>query len=217
MISILPLFAVITQATFIAFALSVDAFTAGFAYGSQKIKIPFSCAMGMNIICSSILGLAMLAGAKINSILPQSVTTGISVGILLLFGLVRLFDSLTKSFIRKHGAFKKRFRASFCDLKFILTLYADPEKADLDQSKSLSLSESSVLAVSLSLDGIAIGVGLGLANVNILAVFLCSLVSDFVCILAGQFLGERAARRLPFNISWLGGFILICLALSRLG
>lgn len=201
----------------LAAALSVDALTAGFAYGSKKIKIPFASVTVINVICSSILGISLLAGAKISPYLPAWLTTSISFGILFLFGSIKLLDSITKSFIRKHNNFKKVIRASFLNLNFILNLYADPEKADIDDSKSLSIPEASALAVSLSLDGIAIGLGAGMANVNILAVFLWSLISDMVFVMTGHFLGNKAAHKLPFNISWVGGVLLIWLAFSKLG
>ena len=216
MVSISALLLSIGEAALLAFALSVDALTSGFAYGSRQIKIPFASVMVINIICSSTLGIALIAGSAVSRYLPPWFTTTISFGILFAFGMSKLLDSITKSFIRKHNHFQKEIHASFLNLKFILRLYANPEKADQDGSKSLSIPEAALLAVSLSLDGIAIGLSAGMAHINILAVFLWSLLSDMVFVMAGEFVGNKAARKLPFNISWVGGVVLIWLAFSKL-
>lgn len=207
---------VIAEAALLASALSLDAFTAGFAYGSKKIKIPFLSVTIINIICSSILGVSLTLGSFVSPHLPRWLTLSISFSILFIIGLTKLLDSITKSIIRKHSSFKKEISLSLLNFKFILNLYADPEKADMDDSKSISPAEAAMLALSLSLDGIAIGLGAGMARVNILAVFLWSLVTDALFVMLGSFLGNKAAQKLPFNISWISGLVLMGLALSKL-
>ena len=50
------------EAIILAGILSLDAFTAGFAYGSNKIKVPFCSVQIINMICSFSLGIALLLG-----------------------------------------------------------------------------------------------------------------------------------------------------------
>lgn len=206
----------IAEAAILASALSLDAFTAGFAYGSKKIKIPFLSVMIINVICSAILGISLFAGSWVKPYLPDWVTLTISFSILFIIGLVKFLDSVTKSIIRKHSDIKKKITISLFNFKFILKLYANPEKADIDESKTISPTEAALLAVSLSLDGIAVGLGAGLTNVNIWAVLLWSLVTDVIFVVLGCFLGSKAAQKLPFNISWLSGVVLMGLAFSKL-
>ena len=47
-------------------ALSMDAFVASFAYGTSKIKIPFKSAIIINVVCSTILAIALFAGGIIS-------------------------------------------------------------------------------------------------------------------------------------------------------
>ena len=191
------------EAAVLAAALSMDAFVASFAYGSNKIRIPLLSAQIINVICSSVVGVSMLA-------------TAICFVLLFILGLVKLLDSLTKSIIRKHNNLEKQIHFSLLNFRFVLSLYADPEKADRDHSKTISPGEAASLAVALSLDGMAVGFGAALGNLNILAVFLCSLITETLAVLLGSKLGNRLAKKLPFNISWLSGALLLGMAFLKL-
>jgi len=209
-------FAVILEAIVLASALSLDAFVASFAYGSKKIKIPFKSAMIINLICSAITGLSLWLGTILRQYIPDLLTVMISFTILFILGMIKLLDSITKSFIRKHAEFNKEVRFSLLNLKFILNLYADPEKADIDNSKTLSPVEAASLAIALSLDGITVGLGAAIGNVNGLAVFIASLTTDLIAVLLGCYIGNKFAKKTPFNLSWISGVILIVLAFSKL-
>lgn len=197
-------------------ALSMDAFVASFAYGSNKIKIPILSVQVINIICSSILGISLLSGTLLRQYIPQTLTPAICFAFLFILGLMKLLDSVTKSIIRKNTDFKKKIRFSMFNLKFILSLYADPEKADVDASSVISPAEAASLAVALSIDGLAVGFGAALGNVSGIAVFLCSLVIGTLAIITGCFLGNKIAGKIPFNLSWLSGALLIVLAFLKL-
>lgn len=168
------------------------------------------------MICGAITGLSLLAGSILRHYIPSWLTVAISFSILFLLGLVKLLDSITKSIIRKHTDLNREIRFSFLNFKFILNLYANPEAADRDGSKTLSPAEAASLAAALSLDGITVGFGAAMGNVNGLAVFLCSLVTNMVAILLGSYTGNRVARNTPFNLSWLSGVILLALAFAKL-
>ena len=62
----------------------------------------------------------------------------------------------------------------------------------------------------------AAGLGAAFGNVNGTAVFLCSFFTEAIAVICGTALGNRAAKKLTFNISWLGGLILILLAFLKL-
>ncbi len=47
------------ESLLLVLAVSLDAFVASIAYGTNKIKIPFASATIINIICSSVLGLSL--------------------------------------------------------------------------------------------------------------------------------------------------------------
>ena len=206
----------LAEAALLASSLSLDAFTAGLAYGTNKTKIPFGSAQIINLICSAITGLSLFAGAALRPYLPQGLTLAIAFTVLFIIGLSKLLDSITKSIIRKHSRIHKKFNGSFLNFKFVLNLYANPEAADVDSSKSISPSEAVLLALSLSLDGIAVGFGAALANVNSLYVLLWSLITDLLFLFAGHFIGQKIASKTQLNLSWLSGVVLIGLAISKL-
>ena len=207
---------ILVEAFFISSSLSLDAFTVGFAYGSNKIKIPFLSLQIINIICSAMLGISFLAGNIIKNYIPDWVTVFICFNVLIILGIMKILDSFTKSFIRKHKNINKKIRFSFLNFKFILNLYADPEQADVDLSKVLSPAEAVALAASLSLDGLAVGFGAAMGNANGLAVFGTSLITDMLFLMLGCYIGNKIAKKMSFNLSWLSGVILILLAVSKL-
>lgn len=200
----------------LASALSMDAFVASFAYGSNKIKIPMQSVQVINVICSAILGMSFFAGVLVRQYIPGNLTVSICFVILITLGITKLLDSMTKSIIRKHNNFNKEIKFSMFNIKFILNLYADPVDADVDSSKLISPMEAASLAVALSLDGLAVGFGAALGNTNGLAIFLCSLVTNSLAIILGCYVGNRVAHKLPFNFSWLSGVMLIALAVIKL-
>lgn len=207
---------VILQAAAVALSLSVDAFAASFAYGSNRIKVPLSSINTINLICSAITGISLFAGKLLQPYIPERLTMVISFTILFLLGAAKLLDSITKSIIRKHSHINKKVRFSLFHFRFILHLYADPEEADIDSSKTLSPAEAASLAVALSFDGIAVGFGAALAGISTWAVIVSSLVMGMLALCLGLYLGGRLARKTPFNLSWLGGGILIVMAFLKL-
>ena len=206
----------VLQAAAIAISVSIDAFAASFAYGSQKIKVPILSALIINLLCTAIIALSFLIGSALVGLIPDWLASGMAFLILFMIGIIKLFDSITKSIIRKHTQFDKEIKLSVFNFKLVLHLYADPEVADIDISKSLSAKEAVVLAVSLSLDGLAVGLGAAMIGVNLFALIGFTLVIGFVALMLGDWIGNKMANTLRFNISWLAGVILICLAFIQL-
>ncbi|MCL2388231.1 MAG: manganese efflux pump [Defluviitaleaceae bacterium] len=206
----------IIEAAVLASSLSVDALTAGFAYGSKKIRIPMLSVQIINLICCAVIGIAMFFGHLLLQHIPESFAIGIAFAVLFIMGMIKLLDGIIKALIRKHTGLDKAFKFSVFDIQFILHLYANPEAADADVSAHLSPTEAIALAVSLSLDGMAVGFAAVLAGVNPWALLGWSLITNTIAIILGRKIGHSLAEKLPFNISWVGGVVLIALAFSRL-
>jgi putative sporulation protein YtaF len=209
------MFAII-EAAILASSLSVDAFAAGFAYGSKRIRVPMPSVWVISFICTAIIGVAMFFGHFARAVMPESVATAIAFTVLFAIGTVKLLDGIVKNLIRKFS-FEKELKFSIFDVQFILHLYANPEAADADVSAHLSPAEAVALAVSLSLDGLAVGFAASLAGINPWALLAWSLATNCAAILLGRKIGCALAKKLPFNISWVAGIVLIALAFSRLG
>ena len=164
-------------------ALSMDAFVASFAYGTSKIKIPFKSAMTINLVCSSILAIALFMGSIISKYIPSVFTTSICVTMLLMLGLSKLFDSTLKSILVKSGTLSRDVSFKLFDFRFFLRVCLDSTEADIDRSYELSPKESVSLAVALSLDGLAAGFSTGLMVTNYVEIILFSLVINIVAVL----------------------------------
>ena len=206
----------IIEAAALAAALSLDSFVAGFAYGSNNVKISFLSVQIINIICTGVVGLSILAGTLVRDCIPTGLTTGLSFFILLMIGLFKLIDGWMKAFIRRHTNFERQVEFSVFNLRFILSLYADPEQSDADDSKSISATEAVSIALALSLDGLAVGFGAAIGNANGFLVVLWSLLTNTIFLLSGCLIGRKIARQVRFDISWIGGIVLILMAFVRI-
>lgn len=195
-------------------ALSVDSFVASFAYGANKIKIPFISVSIISIICSVILVISVFLGSIVKPLIPEPQT--ICFVILFILGIIKLFDSSIKTFIRKHNDLNKQLKFSLFNLSFILNIYADPQNADCDLSRELSPIEAAPLAIALSIDGLAVGIGAGLVTVSIIQIVIFSLITNVITILLGSYVGYKIAERTSLNLSWLSGLLLIILAVMKL-
>ena len=208
--------AALIESLLLVVALSSDAFIASFSYGSNKIKIPLSSGMFVSFICSVVLVVSLLLGQLVSPFIPPVFSKAICFTILLILGLSRFFDASVKALIKKNNNLKKQIKFDMFSLSFILDIYANPENADCDRSNILSLSEAGALAVALSLDGLVIGFGAGLTSANIIYVYFLSLAASFAAITFGSLTGKTLVNKLHFDISWLGGLLLIILAFFKL-
>ncbi|MCL2677547.1 MAG: sporulation membrane protein YtaF [Clostridiales bacterium] len=206
----------VLEALMIVTALSTDAFVSAFAYGGNKIRIPFASVAIISLVCSAILAASLFFGAFLSPFIPRRITALVCFFILFILGFIKIFDSTLKAFIRKHNKLRKDFRFSAFNLKFVLHIYANPQEADLDSSRILSPFEAGYLALALSADGLAAGFGAGLTDVDHLLLVLFSLAFNMAAVLLGASVGKKLAEKLPLNLSWLSGLLLIVLGIIKL-
>lgn len=207
---------IVLEAAAIAFALSVDAFAAGFAYGTRQIRLPWRSALVINLICSAIVGLSLGLGSLAALILSPGLRKGLCFGVLFALGLVKLLDGITRWAIRRYENLDGQLGFSLFSLRFVLHVYADPAAVDLDHSKTISAAEAASLALALSLDGAAAGFGAAMGQASAAAVVAASLIANQLTLTLGSWLGERLSRKLRISLGWLGGIILLLLAFSKL-
>jgi len=195
--------------------VSLDAFVASIAYGSKRIKIPFSSNLVINIICSSILGISLFFGYLVQKVVPSSITTIISFLLLFSLGIYSLFESLIKTYLKSRPDAKKEVRLKIFDVDFIINIYLDKTNADLDDSKRLDFKEALYLGTALSLDSLAIGFSNSFGNVNYFHAVALSFIVNMIAINGGLFLGKEIVKKTNLNLSWLAGTILIILAFLK--
>lgn len=210
-----PLLIILESILFIT-ALSTDALIASFAYGSNKIKIPFISIQIISFICTAILGISLFLGTFLKPYIPAELLKIVSFIILLLLGITKLLDNIIKTIIKKYTVFRKEIKFSMLNLNFILNIYANPKEADIDHSNTLSPGEALSLAIALSIDSLASGVGAALGNVNIPVTIAASLILSMIAVKSGEIIGYKLSDKVPFQLSWLGGMLLIIVACMRL-
>ena len=204
--------ALITEIILFTFALSLDSFGAAFAYGTNHIKIPLISVFTISGICSGILGISLLAGQSIFEKIPPLFSQNISFLLLLSIGLIKFFDSQIRRFINRGKLRSHEHHFPFSNLSFMIKVYGNPEVANLDHGQDLSPSEASSLAIALSLDSAAAGLGASSIASYPLLVFLSSFFFGIGAVLLGCFLGNLLIKKTKLDFTWVGGFLLICLA-----
>jgi len=199
------------QALLLAAILSMDVFAVSFAYGSNKISIPPKSIAVITLIGKGILAASIYLGAILLPFMPESLANALSFTILFTLGIAKIFDSIIKQYIRKNNT-AKQLTFSALNLKFIINVYADPEKADADNSRIINAKEAVVVAIAVALDAFALGFGAGLTDISALQLIAFSMIIGVAAILAGGKIAGKIAQKTPINLSWLGAVILIVLA-----
>jgi putative sporulation protein YtaF len=207
----------LTQALLLVFAVSADAFVSSFAYGAKRIKIPFSSVMVISGVSAAFLAVSLFAGELIRGFLSEDTAKILCFLILFFLGLIKLLDNAVKSLIKKRNKYiNGQLKFKFLSFNFILNVYANPEEADEDRSNVLSPAEAVSLSIALSLDGLAAGIGTALGGANKPLIISLALVIGVLAITLGSFIGNKAADSSKAGFSWLGGAVLIVLAVLKL-
>lgn len=207
---------VMIESLLIVSSVCIDAFVASMAYGANKIKIPALSAIVISLIGSLVLGISLFFGGFIKDFLPGSTPKILSFIILMFLGIYRLFESIFKTFIKKHSNSDKPLTFKLFDFDFVLQVYADETIADFDNSKILTIKEAIYLALALSMDSLAVGFGSSLGNINYIQVIILCFIVGFIAVSIGVFIGKKAAEKSNMNLSWLSGAILMILAIMRI-
>ncbi|MCI8502127.1 MAG: sporulation membrane protein YtaF [Oscillospiraceae bacterium] len=195
--------------------LSLDAFTASAAYGTEKIKIGLLPA----VMISTVGGLALFLSSMFSTFLAGFITESFCrvFGFIALFlvGAFNFIQGALKSAVRRkrEGSAKMRFRLR--ELDFFVEVFIDETKADADHSNALSAKEAFYLAAALSVDSLVTGIGCGFSGMNPFALGAAAFIVNFAAILLGWLVGKGISRCARLDLSWLGGAVLIGLALFR--
>lgn len=166
----------------LAFALSLDGFGAGAAYGMRKIRVPFVSLLIISFLSVLIMTIALLAGHGLARFIPPNLAVYLGGVILILLGGLQLYNMyLAKSQGEKPQqenneiVQKERSLGLQSELQAVYALYLkpfgvviqilrEPTRADLDSSGELSSGEASFLGMALGMDAFGAGFGLSLSG-----------------------------------------------------
>lgn len=183
------MFSSILEILLLVTAVSVDSFAVSFAYGINRVKIPFSSLLILSAISGITLALSLSVGSLLTDIVSPLFMRIAGFAILFALGLVKLFDTS-------------------CD--------AQARHADLNCDKVLSPLEAVSLGIALSLDSIAAGLGIGFSLHEMLYASISAFLLSIAAILTGCLTGRRIACCSCRQFCRIGGILLIVLALFKL-
>ncbi|AKL96953.1 sporulation protein [Clostridium aceticum] len=204
----------------IAIAISMDSLSVGIAYGIKNIKVPLRSLIILDCISVILLSFGFFMGNLLTQLVPAFVTELIGAGILVIIGLWFITQSWLNYKYPKEKLPQPTSIAviSINSLGIAINILRDPSKADLDISGIIDTKEAVLLGIALAIDSLAIGIAVSLSSVSII-VFTLFLVAimNLVFLLSGIFVGKNyIASRLKEKTSFIPGFILVILGLTRL-
>ncbi len=209
-------FEIIAELMVLLMALSIDAFIASFAYGVSAIKIPWSSILILAGVSSVVLALSASLGLLIKNFIPDEYIKVLCFVLLLIPGVIKLFDSFIKSLIRRKNGVNSQLNFKLLNLHFMLKVYADPDVADIDRSKVLTAKEAVSLSLALSLDSLAVGIGASMTTFNFWLAIPVSFLFGIFAVAIGSCLGNKTQAVVKTDLSWISGVMLIGLAIMKL-
>ncbi len=186
---------------FLAVAVSLDGFGAGFAYGLNKVTIKFLPRLVISFASALSIYISLLGGTFIAKLLPQAIAVNLGSILLCIMGIY-IFRQGFKSLINNNEIPEEFLNKNFIQKLFILL--KQPMDADFDKSGNISGIEVFFLGVALAMDAFGAGFGAALAGINPL--FTAVLVGFFKMILLS--LGIQLGNGLN-KMPWQGFLVLM--------
>jgi putative sporulation protein YtaF len=203
---------------FFACALSLDALSAGFAYGLRRIRIPFLSQIIFFGATTLTVGFSLACGHLASGVIPPVWGSRLGGAILLGIGIwwyLRRLKEQQKNPLPECEITLVNFKIA--SLAVIIKILDEPVRADMDSSGMISSQEAVFLGFALSLDAFGAGFGLAMAGANSLLAALLIGVFQQLFIMLGIWYGRFAL------LSWLrsqgpllSSLVLCCLGLIRL-
>ncbi|NLC11437.1 MAG: sporulation membrane protein YtaF [Firmicutes bacterium] len=196
------------EAILLGVAVSMDGFSAGFAYGIRALKIPLISLLIIALSSAVSIMVSMLLGHALSSYLPLGIASIVGGSLLLVLGGGVIYTSVIGC--NSEGDL---FDARAEGRGSLLSLLRNPEKADLDKSGTISAGEAFILGGILATDAFAAGLGASLVGFPpVLTGFFVGL-SKIVLVSAGLYLGRRSVM----FVSSRGASLAAGLILSAMG
>lgn len=196
-------------------AVSLDSLTAGFSYGTKKVRVEFLSLLLLACVPSVFITAAGSLASLISRIFPPGVLPFLSFSILFLIGSAKLLESLLRHLARKRPGFIGNRGYKIKQMHIIFTVYLSPEEANRTDLQILSAKEAWLLSLALSLDSVLAGMAFT-AAVSPLTLLLSAILFHLLLFLLGYALGRLLSRLLPVDLSWLSGLCLLLLAFRTL-
>ncbi|HWR06466.1 sporulation membrane protein YtaF [Sporomusa sp.] len=201
----------------LGFAVSIDAFAAGMAYGIKSIKMPANSLAVIGIITALCTSAAIALAYYLGSFINTSLAVAGGSLLLIAIGAWNIFQEYLTKHKRRQDVVANDTHLKFRIGRIVISIMADPETADIDRSHSISPSEAILLGLALGIDNMiatfaaALIKPLPLYTPAVMAFIQVFLIAVGISA-ASRLVSDDLKKRFPY----VPGAILIILGLMRL-
>jgi putative sporulation protein YtaF len=212
-----------------AFAVSLDGFGAGVAYGMRRIKIPWFSLVIICLASSLAISLSMFFGYLTGSLFAPVWANRIASLILVIMGCWIILQAWKSRAIRRALAEGKDSSASYTEdnkeaekiiivsiksLGIVIQILREPERADLDDSGTINAKEAAILGFALAMDALGAGFGAAMTGFTPFLTPVVVGICKFFLVSSGLYLGAHKINgRLGEKAAFLPGVVLILLGI----
>lgn len=197
-------------------AVSIDSLSAGFAYGTSRVRIKPLALLLLVLIPSGCITIMTKAGVLFFSLIPASFFSVLSFLILFILGFIKLLESLIRYLSKKYSNAIGNLACRIKQLNIIFTIYFSPEDANKQDTQVLSAKEAFFLSLALSLDSILASMAFSYQVSSMPLFFLLALLFHFLLFMAGFLIGMLVSKKFDIDLSWLSGVFLLLLAIMSI-
>lgn len=197
-------------------AVSIDSLSAGFAYGTSRVRIKVAALLLLVFIPSVCITLMTKAGSLLFSLVPAAFFSILSFIILLILGCAKLLESLIRHLSGKYSDTVGNWACKIKQVNIIFTIYFSPEDANKQDIQVLSAKEAFFLSLALSLDSILASMAFSCQVSSMPLFFLLAVLFHFLLFMSGFLLGMLVSKKFSIDLSWLSGLFLLLLAVITL-
>lgn len=210
------MFSTILPVLLFMLAVSIDSLSAGFSYGTSRVRIRPLAAFFLVFIPSVSITLMTRVGSFLFSFLPAAAFSILSFLILLFLACEKLIESLIRHLAKKYPNIIGNWAYKIKQVNIIFTIYFSPEDANKEDIQTLSAKEALFLSLALSLDSIFTSMAFSCQVPSLLFFFLLAVLFHFLLFGAGFLFGLFVSNKFSIDLSWLSGLFLLLLALYTL-
>jgi putative sporulation protein YtaF len=203
----------------LGFAVSIDGFVAGVAYGLKNIRMPMASLAIVGVVASILTSIAMVCAYVLGKFINTHIAIIVGAALLISLGLWSIFQQyLTKDIpsYELDGEVTAR-KLTFSIGRLVISIMAKPETADVDRLGVISSLEAVFLGLAVGLDAMIGTFAAALMGALPLYTPIVVGVIHMIFIAAGcysssRYISESLKKRFPY----LPGTLLIILGLLRL-
>lgn len=204
-----------------AFAVSLDGFGAGVAYGMRRIKIPWISLVVISLASTLAISISMFFGHFLGSYFSTIWAERIGSIILISMGCWIIFQAYSTAKVGNKAHCDQLVEEEepiiTINIKFlgiVIQVLKQPEKADFDDSGVINLKEAAVLGFALAMDALGAGFGAAMAGYTPFLTPIAVGLFKFLLVTSGLYLGAtKISTKFGSTVAFVPGLVLIILGI----